>query len=126
MYNKGYTKAIKVAINVVNKCVFLLAIIAITVVINTITTSTAYSKNYRHSKQIVLINVHNKTISGLEITGGKIPPITLKNCSNIKITGSIMISAALIFVRMFCIRISSVLKYFASAMLVANLANSAG
>ncbi len=55
--------------------------------------SMAYKKrttlnSYRFSRPIVLVNVHNKTISGLDITGGNTPAITLKNCTNIKITGN--------------------------------------
>jgi len=46
------------------------------------------AERYQPSKPIVLSGIHNKTISGLIIAGGNVPPITLKNCSNIRITGN--------------------------------------
>ncbi|GAA4089446.1 right-handed parallel beta-helix repeat-containing protein [Mucilaginibacter panaciglaebae] len=54
--------------------------------------STPYHKEtatkHRVSRTISLSDMHNKTISGLVITGDDVPPITLKNCSNIRITGN--------------------------------------
>ncbi|MFD0831400.1 right-handed parallel beta-helix repeat-containing protein [Mucilaginibacter boryungensis] len=49
--------------------------------------------NYHASNAISLSDVHNKTIRGLLITGGNVPPITLKNCSNIRITGNKLLNS---------------------------------
>lgn len=46
------------------------------------------STSYTASGAITLNNVHDLTISGKSITGGKVPDILLTNCYNIHITGN--------------------------------------
>jgi len=46
------------------------------------------SVGFRISRPLMFSDIHNKTISSLIIMGGNVPPITLKNCSHIRITGN--------------------------------------